>query len=102
MSFSPTQGHEQARMRPALLLSVDTFNAGPSCLAVVLPITRRNRGIPFHIPVAPPEGGLAVPSVILCDQIRTVTDGRFARCYGQVSASTLSRVEHAVQILLGL
>jgi mRNA interferase MazF len=44
---SPTQGREQAGSRPALVISVDQFNHGPSELVVVLPITSRRKGIPF-------------------------------------------------------
>ncbi len=100
VNFNPTLGHEQAGMRPALVLSANRFNAGPSGLVVVLPITKRNRGILTHIPVAPPEGGLNLSSVILCDQLRTVSAQRLSSCFGEVSPSTLGRVEVAVRILL--
>lgn len=100
--LSPTRGHEQRRTRPVLVLSVDTFNAGPAELASVLPITSTIRSIPSHLVVRPPEGGLDAPSAILCDQIRTIARERLVRRRGVIAARTLTRVEEIVRILLGL
>jgi mRNA interferase MazF len=85
-----------------LVLSVDTFNAGPAGLATVLPITSTIRSIPSHLVVRPPEGGLDAPSAILCDQIRTIARERLVRRRGVIAPRTLARVEKIVRILLGL
>ena len=100
--LDPPFGHEQAGRRPVLVVSVDPFNSGLSGLAVVLPITSRVRPLPLHVPVAPPEGGLRVPSVILCDAVRSVDRPRLITCWGTVSANTLALVEDRVRRLLGL
>lgn len=100
--LSPTRGHEQRGMRPVLVLSVDTFNAGPAELVSVLPITSSIRSIPSHLVVRPPEGGLDVPSAILCDQVRTIARERFVHRRGVISPRTLARVEEIVRFLLGL
>ena len=65
--LDPVRGHEQAGRRPVLIVSVDSFNAGPAQLVYVVPLTRTDRGVPLHVAIAPPEGGLRAPSVILCD-----------------------------------
>ena len=39
VDLNSARGHEQAGVRPALVVSVDTFNHGPAGLAVVLPVT---------------------------------------------------------------
>lgn len=99
------RGHEQAGQRPVLVLSVDGFNQGLSGLVMVLPLTSKttkSRHIAAHIPVTPPEGGLKSPSVVLCDQLRTISKDRLANCWGTTSAGTLMAVENAVRILLGL
>src|SRR5262249_57827983 len=70
--LDPSFGHEQGGRRPALVVSVDPFNAGLSGLVVVLPITSRIRPLPLHVPVDPPEGGLRRSSAILCDAIRSI------------------------------
>ena len=100
--LSPTRGHEQRGTRPVLVLSVDAFNAGPAELVSVLPVTSTIRSIPSHLVVRPPEGGLDVPSAILCDQVRTIARERLVRKRGVIAARTLARVEEIVRILLGL
>lgn len=42
------KGHEQAGVRPALIVSVDPFNQGPAGLVVVLPITTKAKGMPLE------------------------------------------------------
>lgn len=71
--MNPARGHEQAGLRPALVLSTNLFNQGPAGLAIVLPITTRAKGIPFHVPVEPSEGGLKARSFIKCEDVRSVT-----------------------------
>lgn len=100
--LNPTRGHQQRGTRPVLVLSVDTFNAGPAELVTVLPITSTVRPIPSHVEVLAPEGGLESRSAILADQVRTIARERVARRSGAVSGTTLSRVEEVVRILLGL
>lgn len=102
VSLDPTRGHEQAGQRPALVVSVDTFNYGRAGLVVILPITSRDRGVPLHVRVTPPEGGLKRPSVILCDHVRSVATERLIRRLGTISTATLTQVEDRLRILLGL
>ncbi len=100
--LSPTRGHEQRGTRPVLVLSIDGFNGGPAGLVTVLPVTSTVRPVPSHVPVEPPEGGLAARSAILADQVRTIARERLVRRSGAVSRTTLCRVEEVVRILLGL
>ncbi|MDO8671328.1 MAG: type II toxin-antitoxin system PemK/MazF family toxin, partial [Dehalococcoidia bacterium] len=64
VNLSPTRGHEQAGIRPGVVVSTNGFNRGPAGLAVVLPVTTTQRGVPLHVPVTPPEGGLRQQSYI--------------------------------------
>jgi mRNA interferase MazF len=102
LDFSPTLGHEQAGVRPALVLSVDDFNASAAGLIVALPITSRDKHIRSHVPVRPPEGGLRVPSFVKCEEPRTVARERLRSRLGAVGAATLESVEVRVRWLLGL
>lgn len=102
-SFDPTEGHEQRGVRPALVLSVDTFNASRALLVTVLPITRTPRPHnPFRIEVNPPEGGLTKPSYVIGEQTRTVAAHRLRKPLGKVSPATMARVSDVVRMLLGL
>ena len=83
-------------------MSVDLFNQGPAELVVVLPMTTKAKGIPFHVEVNPPEGGLRERSFIKCEDVRSVSKERLFRRWGSVSAVTLAAVEDRLRILLGL
>jgi mRNA interferase MazF len=100
------QGREQSGRRPVLVVSDDAFNQGLAGLVMVLPLTskvKKSKNIPVHIAVDPPEGGLKTPSVILCDQLRTISKDRLGNApWGPVSAATLAEVEKALRVLLGL
>lgn len=103
VNFSPTKGHEQDGARPALVISVDTFNSGPADLVVVIPITSTGRGIPLHVEVNPPEGGLTLRSFILCEAVRSVSkSARLIRRLGAVSDQTIEHVEDRLKIVLGI
>lgn len=102
LTLSPTRGHEQAGTRPALVVSVDLFNHGPADLVVVLPITSRTKGIPFHVEVQPPEGGLSQISYIKCEDVRSVSKERLIHKLGEITSSTLVEVEDRLRILLSL
>lgn len=102
VELNPVRGREQAGTRPALVFSVDMFNNGPAGLVVVIPITSKNRDIPLHVDISPPDGGLIVKSYIKCEDIRSVSKDRLTRKLGTVSSNILESVEDRVKILLGL
>lgn len=102
VDLNPVRGHEQAGKRPALIISVDLFNQSPSGLIVVLPITSKYKGIPFHVEVNPPEGGLTVQSFIKCEDVRSISVERLTNKLGIVSQQILVEVEERLKILMGL
>jgi mRNA interferase MazF len=102
VNLDPTLGREQAGTRPALVLSVDEFNGGPAELVVVLPVTSKDKKIPFHVGIKPPEGGVQVASYIKCEDIRSISKGRLHKRWGGVTPKTLEQVEDRLRILLSL
>lgn len=102
VDLNPVRGHEQAGKRPCLIISVDLFNQGASGLAVVLPITSKEKGIPFHVELNPPEGGLKVRSFIKCEDVRSISIERLENRWGTVSLETLAAIEDRLRILMGL
>ena len=102
IELDPTKGHEQSGTRPGLILSVDAFNHGHAGLVVAAPLTSRLKGIPWHVGVQPPEGGVRQTSYIKCEDIRSLARERLRECWGTVTPQTLAAVEDRVRILLGL
>lgn len=102
VNLNPVRGHEQAGHRPGLVMSVDTFNHGPAGLVVIIPITTKEKRIPFHIIINPQEGGVSEKSFIKCEDIRSVSTERLSKRLGKVSLETLGAVEDRLRILLDL
>jgi len=103
VNLNPTEGHEQAGMRPCLIVSNNRMNDLPIEMCVVLPITSKVRsGIPSRIDIAPPEGGMTEPSQILCQQIRAVSHTRIRDRSGAVHASTMTQTQDILRLILAL
>ncbi|HEY9800663.1 MAG TPA: type II toxin-antitoxin system PemK/MazF family toxin [Leptolyngbyaceae cyanobacterium] len=102
VDLNPVRGHEQAGKRPGLVVSVDLFNQSPSGLIIVLPITSKDKGIPFHVEINPPEGGLSIQSFIKCEDVRSISVERLINRLGVVSDEILAEVEERLRILMGL
>lgn len=101
VNLDPTTGHEQAKRRPCLILSTNQFNHGASGLAIVVPLTSKNKQNPLHILVNPPDGGLSVSSFLLPEQIRAVSLERFSgNSLGKVNQLTLQILEDMLKDLL--
>ena|SRR5438046_419758 len=66
--LSPTIGHEQSGRRPVLVLTPQRYNRLTG-LAVVCPLTNREKGYGFEVPL---PHGLKVNGVILADQVKSL------------------------------
>ena len=102
VNLSPIRGREQAGTRPALIVSVDLFNHGAAELVVVIPVTSKAKGIPLHVEVNPPEGGLSLKSFVKCEDVRSISTARLMKKSGKVSPEIINAVEDRLKILLGL
>jgi mRNA interferase MazF len=102
VDLNPTRGREPFGRRPALIVSVDLFNQGPAGLVVALPVTSKEKGIPFHLKIEAVESGLSKKSFIKCEDIRSIAKERLLKRVGQISPRTLTDVEDRLRILLNL
>lgn len=100
--LDPVRGHEQGRIRPALVVSSNRFNHGSSELVTIVPITTKPRPIRSWLRVEPPEGGLSQVSFVICDQVRTISVGRLSKRFGSVSGYILVEVERRLKMLLDM
>jgi mRNA interferase MazF len=102
VDLDPVRGHEQAGTRPAVVVSADRFNRGPAGLVVLLPMTTRDRGIPLHVAVEPPESGLGRRGWIKPEDVRSVSVERLGRRLGSVPAAALAAVDDRLRVLLAV
>ena len=98
LAFTP-QAHEQAGMRPALVLSPANYNA-KSGLMLCCPVTNQAKNYPFEVPIQP-GGGSQVSGVALADQIRCVDYvARKANKFAWVTAQCVQDVSSKAKTLL--
>jgi mRNA interferase MazF len=96
LSFSPQQGHEQAGMRPAIVLSSKSYNQS-SKLMLACPITSKIKNYPFEVRI---RAG-AIDGVILADQIRNLDwTARGASFAVRAPHSVTEQTQKLVEILL--
>jgi mRNA interferase MazF len=94
---------EQAKARPALVLSVDEINHVAS-MSIVVPATTTIQPLLLslsNLKIDPPEGGLDRPSALQFDQTRAVSHRRFLKRLGAVSAHTLAQTKERLSLVLG-
>lgn len=99
MEFSPQAGSEQAGRRPAIVLTTAAYHER-SRLAVVCPITGREKGWPMEVKL---PAGLPVSGVVLVDHVRSVDrEARRMVTIGAVPAEVLDEIDARLAPLLSL
>ena len=93
--MNPVQGHEQAGLRPVLVLSSSASNAR-SELAIILPLTSFQQRMGFPYAVRIESVRMERPSWVLTRQIRTVAASRMQSLIGRVSNDEMQQITEAV------
>jgi|SRR5687767_4160090 len=104
IELDPIVGHEQGGRRPAVVLSHNSINRGPSEVIVVVPMTTKHRLEldAIRVAVSPPEGGVAEKCYVIPDQLRAVSTRRLTSRRGRLTQETLAEIEDRVRIVLDL
>lgn len=89
--LSPTQGHEQAGLRPVLVLSHDIFNER-SGTVIVTAITSQPQKAGFPLTLELKTGDLPKRSWAKISQIRTFSTERIGKLIGHLSQEELAQV----------
>lgn len=100
--LEPAKSREQGGQRPCLIVSDDRLNRSPADLVIAIPITSKDKRIPAHVEINPPEGGLKVRSFAKCEDIRSISTDRLIKMLGTVKVSTMNQVEQRLRLLLNL
>ena len=98
--LNPVRGHEQAGLRPVLILSQDVFNErSGTVIAVALTSQVQRAGFPLTLEI---EGiPLPKPSWIKISQIRTLAVERIGNRLGRLSPEQLARVVEGLNAIIG-
>ncbi|MDR1712668.1 MAG: type II toxin-antitoxin system PemK/MazF family toxin [Coriobacteriales bacterium] len=99
--FSSSSGHEPAKRRPALVVSVDEFNNLISSLTVVCPITSVDTGHTMHIAIPAHN---AVGGYICVEQLRAVDlkTRKAESLDGSLDADTMALVLETIGAIFGI
>ena len=101
--LDPVVGSEQGGRRPVLIVQNDRGNRySPTVIAVPLTSSERKPGLPIHVYLPKGSGGLKKPSVVLCEQVRTLEKTRLTRYMGSLDAENLREVERALSVSLDM
>lgn len=98
MDFDPQVGREQAKRRPALVLTDQRYNRA-SGLAVVCPLTSKRKPYPFALPVTIDQ----VEGAVLVDQLKSLDwAGRKAQFHSKAAPELIKKVRQYIAVLLNL
>lgn len=95
-------GSEQGGRRPALIIQNDSGNLNSSTTIVAAITSNLNRQYPFQVRILASESGLPKDSVVMLEQLLTVSKSRLINKAGHLTATKMIEVDNAIRISLGL
>jgi len=96
LDFDPQAGREQAKRRPALVLTDQTYNRA-SGLVVVCPLTSKRKPYPFALPVTVDK----VEGAVLVDHLKSMDwQARKITFHSKADPVLLAKVRAYVAVLL--
>lgn len=101
--LSPIIGSEQGGVRQVLIIQNDVGNRHSPTIICAAITSRMNKAkLPTHIEISSGRYHLVKDSVILLEQIRTIDKQRLREYVCHVDSRMMGKVNHAIQISLGL
>jgi mRNA interferase MazF len=104
IDLNPTVGAEMQKVRPALIVNVDTLGKLP--LKIIVPITdwkKRYDVAPWMLKIVPDKiNGLNKESAIDCFQIRSVAQERLINKLGNISSSEMNIIKNKIAQVIGI
>lgn len=101
--LSPVIGSEQGGVRPVLVVQNDVGNKySPTVIVAAITSHIEKAKLPTHVEITAREHGFGRDSVILLEQLRTIDKQRLQQKVTELDDRTMSRVDEALKISLGL
>jgi len=98
LDFDPQAGREQAKRRPALVVTDQSYNQA-SGLVLVCPLTSRRKPYPFALPVTIDK----VEGAVLVDHLKSLDwTARNAAFHSKAEPALLAKVRAYLGVLLGI
>jgi mRNA interferase MazF len=101
--FDPAEGREIRKTRPAVVVSNNAACRFDAVVQVVPVTALPDRELrPYEALVDSDASGLAKPSRVVANQIRTVSKSRVGRVLGRVTSTEAAELDRALTIQLAL
>ena len=98
IDFDPQSGREQAKRRPALVITEQSYNRASS-LIIVCPLTSRRKPYPFALPTVIDK----VEGAVLVDHLKSMDwTARKAAFHSKADPALLTKVRAYLGVLLGV
>jgi mRNA interferase MazF len=98
--LNPTKGHEQAGLRPVLILSHDVFNErSGTVIAMALTSQQQKAGFPLTLELTSPK--LPKQTWVKISQIRTLSVERIGKRMGKASDDEVRQVIEGLSEIIG-
>jgi mRNA interferase MazF len=102
-NLNPVIGSEQGGVRPVLILQNDIGNKySPTTIVAAITSRIKKAKLPTHVELESERFSLDKDSVILLEQIRTIDKRRLKEKVAHLDEDTMSKIDEALQISLGL
>ncbi len=101
-NLDPTQGSEQAGMRPIIIFQENTISKFTTTV-ITIPLTTniKRASLPSCLLISKEEGELNKDSVALCHQIRVLDKTRLSHKIGKLTSEIIIKLENIVLFTLG-
>lgn len=96
-------GSEQKGDRYAVIIQNNIGNKySPTVIVAFITTAMHKAKLPTHVEIAPNNSGVPEPSIIMCEQLRTVDKSRLVRKVGHLSPAKKEELNKALCISLGI
>ncbi|MDR1565108.1 MAG: type II toxin-antitoxin system PemK/MazF family toxin [Oscillospiraceae bacterium] len=94
-------GCEQSGFRPVLILQNDRGNRHSPTTVIAAITSKPKKRLPTHY-MLPALRGLSIPSVVLCEQIRTIDKCRLQTYIGTLDEITMTKIARCLSVSVGI
>jgi len=103
VDLEPVKGSEQGKTRPCLVIQNDIGNEHSPTTIVAVLTSKIGKEYPFTVFVKKGEANLPKDSIVLLNQIRTISiNDRIVQKIGSANFQTMEKVDNAIKISLAL
>ncbi len=102
VDFGEPVGREQAGTRPAVVVSTDALNEGPSGVVLAVPLTSTRRQLPSHVEIEPGASGLDHPGYAKCEDVKSISQRRIVNRLGVAGPQPMFEIGRVLRYLFEL